>query len=137
MNGYVKRTEIDNNLNDILNLNENNALKVMNLAERFGKYNLRNLASTKLRKFYDYILDIDTNKKEWFVRLVLLKPKIAYNIGKETKEAKKSLEDLEYLVNKVIDKIEEAKNDEKIKKFNNFKKFFEAVVAYHRIVNKN
>ena len=63
----------------------------------------------------------------------LLKPKLAYNYGKETnKKKKEALEKLAGTFSEIIDKIQ---ND--TKKFRNFKTFFESVVAYHKIYAKS
>jgi CRISPR-associated protein Csm2 len=91
------------------------------------------IPSSKLRKFYDYVLKIYENKNSnWYVELYRLKSFIAYNIGKETSPRKKNaLKKFSKIFEKLIDEIDG--DDEK---FDNFKIFFESVVAYHRAYNE-
>jgi len=124
----LKPEEIDT----ILDINSQNVEKVIKIAERLAK-EFEYIPASKMRDFYDYVLRIDENNKNWYKDLVLLKPKLAYNYGKETSRNKKeALEKLAGTFNEIIDKI-----NNKLDKFKNFKTFFEALVAYHKIHAKS
>ncbi len=124
----LKPEEIDT----ILDINSQNVEKVIKIAERLAK-EFEYIPASKMRDFYDYVLRIDENNKNWYKDLVLLKPKLAYNYGKETSRKKKeALEKLAGTFNEIIDKI-----NNKLDKFKNFKTFFEALVAYHKIHAKS
>ncbi|ACV24788.1 type III-A CRISPR-associated protein Csm2 [Methanocaldococcus fervens] len=129
-----KNVIIDKNtVTTILELDDSKIVDFLNLAENFAKNNLSGITFTKLRKFYDYVDRIDVNDKEWFIKFGLLKPKIAYHIGKEKRN--RALMELEKLVNSVFNELGNEKDEDKKKtKFLNFKEFFEAVVAYRRAI---
>jgi CRISPR-associated protein Csm2 len=113
----------------VLDINKNNVADVIRYAKILAN-EFSPIPSSKLRKFYDYVLKVYDNKSKssWYVDLYRLKSFIAYNIGKESgKDKKEALRKFSKIFEKLIDKIS---GDEK--KFDNFKKFFESVVAYHR-----
>ena len=121
----------DEKIDTILNINSENANEVIEIAEDLAK-KLEEIPSSKMRDFYDYVLRIDEDG-DWYKELVLLKPKLAYNFGKETNRRKKeALEKLAGTFSKIIDEINNDKD-----KFKNFKTFFEALVAYHKIHAKS
>jgi len=135
----------------VKNLNENNVKDFVENAKNFAKNNLNEVGKSKMRNFYDEIVRIfgtseNQDKAHYnsiFKQLYLIKPKIAYAIGKETKQAKEHLKNFEYLYSKLMDALDESlkKNDEKnignIKDvFDNFKKLMEAIIAYHKIYAK-
>jgi CRISPR type III-A-associated protein Csm2 len=133
--------EIKKMMPKILNIEKKNVLEVIDFAEKIGTQKLRRIPSSKLRKFYDYVNDIEANEDDdkWFIEFAFLKPKIAYNIGKD-REIQNELRYLHNLVEEAIKEIEasiETNKEEAVEKFNNFKKFFESIVAYHRTVSKN
>ncbi|XRO75404.1 type III-A CRISPR-associated protein Csm2 [Methanocaldococcus sp. 28A] len=116
----------------VLEINSDNVADVIRYAKILA-FEFGNIPSSKFRKFYDYVLKVYENKDKnnWYVELYGLKLFIAYNIGKETgKDKKEALRKFSKIFEKLIDKIDG--NEEK---FTNFKKFFEAVVAYHRAYN--
>lgn len=59
--------------------------------------------------------------------LYLLKPKFAVSVGR-----KLIPEDFFKVMNTCLNKIDVGKKDKKKENFNNFVKFFEAIVAYHK-----
>lgn len=120
--------------------NDNNCIKILlekadELAEKF-----KQIPSSKLRDFYDYVVQIDEsldgneeNNENWYLKLMLLKPKMTYQASKESDRKKQpALKLLESEFSKILDKI-----DNDVSKFKNFKTFFEAVVAYHKKYAKN
>lgn len=82
----------------------------------------RKISSSQIRSIYDQVQRLpDRYDEEVKRRLQLLRPKLAYARGRH-----KELEDFQ----KVFDKlIREVRNKEQLE---NFKRFFEAVVAYHK-----
>ncbi|ENN95915.1 CRISPR-associated protein, Csm2 family [Methanocaldococcus villosus KIN24-T80] len=129
--GNRKKEEKEIVLNDkeidiILNITSENANKMVEIAEKFAN-EILSIPNTKIREFYDYVLKIKENE-DWYKKLVLLKPKMAYTYGKETNKGKKiALKKLHDTFSEIIDRIDN------LNKFNNFKTFFEAVIAYHKL----
>ncbi|WP_456419289.1 type III-A CRISPR-associated protein Csm2 [Methanocaldococcus infernus] len=119
-------------------LDNKNALCLLeDLANAFGTLNLKNLSSSKLRKFYNYVILIDAeNDRDWFVKLVRLKSLIYYDYGREKNN--RALENLKEFIEEAVKLISNAENEELMKtRFKNFKLFFEAIVAYHKTVAKD
>ncbi|MGC9200842.1 MAG: type III-A CRISPR-associated protein Csm2 [Candidatus Aenigmatarchaeota archaeon] len=124
-------------LNVVKNLNSSNVENFVKTAEKLAKENFQFIAKSKLRDFYDYVkgkeLDFN-NKKDWDSckkELYLLIPKLAYQIGRAKEQGKKggneaiALENFEHLYSKLLEILDENN-------FQNFIKFFEAIVAYHK-----
>ncbi|MBW9222469.1 type III-A CRISPR-associated protein Csm2 [Methanothermococcus sp. SCGC AD-155-C09] len=135
---------MDDYINKILNLNSENVgvliEKADSLAKRIGDRKEDNrkkygISSSKLRDFYDYVVRIKESEIEnWYLKLMLLKPKIAYHVNKEkNKDKREALRIFNNEMNKILAKID--KNDPK--HFENFLIFFEAVVAYHKGYTKS
>ncbi|WP_456416602.1 type III-A CRISPR-associated protein Csm2 [Methanocaldococcus sp.] len=119
-------------INTILNINSKNANKVISIAEKLAK-DFENIPASKMRDFYDYVIRIDDKEPDWYAKLVFLKPKMAYNVGKETNRNKyEALRKFNGTFSKIIDEIN---ND--LNKFKSFKIFFESLVAYHKIYAKS
>lgn len=117
----------EDDVRKILNLTGENAeffvKKAEECAEEFSKEKI-GISPTKLRDFYDYVKQMDKYDK---VKLHLLKPKLAYAVGKEEKREKKELlGKFQKTMEKLIDKTNEGN-------FENFVSFFEAIVAYHKV----
>ncbi|EHP86828.1 type III-A CRISPR-associated protein Csm2 [Methanotorris formicicus] len=122
----------DNEINIILNINSENVNKVIEIAERLAR-EFENIPASKMRDFYDYVIKVDDKESNWYTKLAFLKPKMAYNVGKETNRQKKeALSKFNEIFSKIIDEIN---ND--LNKFKKFKIFFEALVAYHKIYAKS
>jgi CRISPR-associated protein Csm2 len=119
----------NDDINKILELNSDNIGTLIKKADELAK-KFKHIPASKLRDFYDYVVQIEeSNSSEWYLKLMLLKPKMTYQASKETdkKNKKPALEMLEKEFSKILDKIDNDKT-----KFKNFKTFFEAVVAYHK-----
>ncbi len=124
----IKCIMSDEEIKTVLNINKNNAQKVIEIAEKLGK-EFKNISSSKFREFYDYVLRIDEKDDNWYRDLVFLKPKMVYTFGKETNiQKKETLGKFAGTFSRLIDEI----NDD-INKFKSFKRFYESVVAYHKI----
>ncbi|RLF97726.1 type III-A CRISPR-associated protein Csm2 [Thermococci archaeon] len=95
------------------------------------------LNSTQLRKFFDEVkqIEIEVKEKGWENvegKLYLLIPSIKY-----AKARKLCSREFVYFIENSIKKINETENEEeKIKRFKNFVKIFEAIIAYHKYYEK-
>jgi CRISPR type III-A-associated protein Csm2 len=122
--------------------------KTVDFAERFGKYlavddkftvqdrNGRSqekkrikLTTSQLRKFFG---EIKRQQAKGFdpTDFVLLKPKLAYAVGR-AKDENAKINDFYFVL---ADGIEKVKTQEQ---FKNFIKIFEAIVAYHKAVEES
>lgn len=94
---------------------------------------LKKLNSNQLRKFFGAVRNIEKKNEEWSdiePELYLLKPKLAISLGRNLIP-----EDFFKVMNACLNKIDVGEtddDDEKKENFNNFVKFFEAIVAYHK-----
>lgn len=111
----------------------------VDFAERFGSYlgidemgdndkgrkvKIREkLTTSQLRKFFGEVKRQQMTGYD-VTDFVLLKPKLAYAVGRATKNAK--IEDFYVVLSDAIDKVENEVQ------FKNFIKIFEAIVAYHK-----
>jgi len=112
-------------VNKILNLSDESVEEFIKTAEECAK-NFENISTSKIRDFFDYVKSMDKFDK---VKLWQLKPKMAYAVGRAEKDKgdlEKFKETMEELINNIKDE----------KQFDNFVKFFEAIIAYHKIHSK-
>jgi CRISPR type III-A-associated protein Csm2 len=133
---------IDHNI-----LDRNIQVSDLELLEEWGKYlskeeeilingkqkKINALSTTQIRKFFGEMKRIQADFKNLKNEIILLDPKIAYAVGRARKDGISKLEDFYKLVSPLLRKIKE---DEK--RFKNFVKIIESIVAYHRAneVNK-
>jgi len=117
------------------------------LLEEWGKYlsrkekilingrsdEIKALSTSQIRKFFGEMKRIQADFHNLKTEIILLDPKIAYAVGRARKDGISKLEDFYKLVSPLLRKIKE---DEK--RFKNFVKIIESIVAYHRAneVNK-
>jgi len=100
-------------------------------------YPLNNdVKTSKLRRFYGEVKRIQSkgilDEKNSFR---MLKPKLAYAVGREDQKNNPKLKDLFIVLSDAIDNVEIDKidNENELKKrFSNFVQLFEAIVAYHK-----
>lgn len=143
-NEFIKETEITEKVTD----------KTDCFAKEFGKYlgtedkseivdkngrtrtkKVAKLTTSQLRKFFGEV------KRQQMMgynetSFVLLKPKLAYAVGRETnKEAK--IADFYNVMSKAIDLVIKEDGKDKKMKFKNFILIFEAIVAYHKAAENN
>lgn len=121
---------VENVLKNIPDILEGDSKKLIENADALGEYLARNkLSTSQIRNIFN---EIKLMKKfeECRDRLLLLKPKLAYLAGRHGKRTREGLvgavPDLVKVLSKCIDEIHNEQN------FENFKQFFEAVLAYHR-----
>ena len=110
--------------------------KGVSYAEKFGTFlgtpyednkGKGHLTTSQLRKFFGEVRRQDMkdyNQSEF----ILLKPKLAYAVGRAKKEGQSKIEDFYLVITEAIDLVKDQKT------FNNFIKMFEAIVAYHKAV---
>jgi CRISPR-associated protein Csm2 len=92
---------------------------------RMEEKKLAKLTTSQLRKFFG---EIKRQQMEGYnpTDFVLLKPKLAYAVGRRTDEYAK----ITYFYEVIADAIDKVKKEEH---FKNFIKIFEAIVAYHKV----
>jgi len=121
---------VENVLKNIPDILRGNRKKLIENADAFGEHLARNkLSTSQIRNIFN---EIKTMKKfeESKDRLLLLKPKLAYLAGRHGKRTRDGLVGAVPDMVKVLSRcIDEIHNEED---FENFKQFFEAVLAYHR-----
>ena len=95
-----------------------------------NKKNITALNSTQLRKFFGEVKRQQIKKYEES-RFVLLKPKLAYAVGRNKDNKVRYLYEV---LSQAIDIVVKAEDNNKA--FKNFVALFEAIVAYHKSVEK-
>lgn len=120
--------------------------KSVDFAERFGKHlgsdkkevdpkNGREkiteakLTTSQLRKFFG---EVKRQQMEGYdeTRFVLLKPKLAYAVGR-AKDQKSKINDFYLVIANAIDRVKDENQ------FKHFIQIFEAIVAYHKAAEEN
>ena len=103
-------------------------------ADKVAK-NSNDLKTNQLRKFFAAVRLIEQNENlTWEViepQFYLLKPKLAVSAGR------KNIPKIFYqFLIEIMGKVDVGTDDEKLKSFNTFIKFFESIVAYHKFYQK-
>ena len=132
-NDLIPKEEIQNKVTDI----------TVQFAEKFGKhlaaddYDSDPLTTSQLRKFFGEVKRqqmMGFNETEF----TMLKPKLAYAVGRAKQNGKKNksqkIEDFFIVISDAIDKV--LSSPERNKAFKNFITVFEAIVAYHKAAEK-
>lgn len=93
------------------------------------------LTTSQLRKFFG---EIKRQQMSGYneTDFVLLKPKLAYAVGR-AKDANAKINDFYYVISKAIDCVKANNKEESEKRFKNFIKIFEAIVAYHKAAEES
>lgn len=113
--------------------------QTVEFAELFGKYLAEGnnyaeaLTTSQLRRFFGEVKRQQMNGYDE-TDFQMLKPKLAYAVGRAEKSSKKDkrckIRDFYEVMVDAIDKVE--KSQDKDKAFKNFISVFEAIVAYHK-----
>ena len=132
-NDLIPKEEIQNKVTDV----------TVQFAERFGKYlavddyDAEPLTTSQLRKFFGEVKRqqmMGYNETEF----TMLKPKLAYAVGRAKQNGKKNkaqkIEDFFNVITDAIDKV--LCSPDRAKAFKNFITAFEAIVAYHKAAEK-
>lgn len=133
-NDLIPKEEIQNKVTDV----------TVQFAERFGKYlavddlDSEPLTTSQLRKFFGEVkrqqMMRDFNETEF----TMLKPKLAYAVGRAKQNGKKNkaqkIEDFYTVISDAINMV--LNSTDRPKAFKNFITAFEAIVAYHKAAEK-
>ena len=133
-NDLIPKEEIQNKVTNV----------TVQFAERFGKYlavddyDSEPLTTSQLRKFFGEVkrqqMMTEFNETEF----TMLKPKLAYAVGRAKQNGKKNkaqkIEDFYAVITDAIDTV--LKSTDRPKAFKNFITAFEAIVAYHKAAEK-
>ena len=132
-NDLIPKEEIQNKVTDV----------TVQFAEKFGKYlavdefDSEPLTTSQLRKFFGEV------KRQQMIgydetEFTMLKPKLAYAVGRAKQNGKKNkaqkIEDFFTVITDAIDKV--LSSSDRAKAFKNFITAFEAIVAYHKAAEK-
>jgi CRISPR-associated protein Csm2 len=109
-------------------------------AKSFGEYlsrttNQKALTTSQLRRFFGELKRIDSDFKKNQADLLMLKPMLAYAVGRDKDDSGRSrthIKEFEEEMSKGITSIRISDKENGEKDFRNFVKIFEAIVAYHK-----
>lgn len=92
------------------------------------------MTTSQLRKFFG---EVKRQQMKGYneTDFILLKPKLAYAVGR-AKGKNPKIEDFYEVISKAIDCVKASSPAESEKRFKNFIKVFEAIVAYHKAVEE-
>lgn len=122
--------------------------KTVTFAEDLGKdlvkgdgVNVEPLTTTQLRKFFG---EVKRQQLKGYspTSFIMLKPKLAYAVGRAKQKAKNSvwsfkIEDFYEVIAKAIDDVASTPEDKRDIAFKNFIAAFEAIVAYHKVAEED
>jgi len=118
-NGYIPQSEIEVKVTE----------KSVDFAKEFGTYlgtgsEKEKLTTNQLRKFFG---EVKRQQMEGYnsTRFILLKPKLAYAVGR-AKNQNAKINDFYRVIANAIDRVHDESQ------FKNFVQIFEAIVAYHK-----
>lgn len=133
-NERIPKEEIQNKVTDV----------TVQFAENFGKYlavddfDAEPLTTSQLRKFFGEVKRQQMMKEFNETEFTMLKPKLAYAVGRAKLNGKKNkaqkIEDFYTVITDAIDKV--LNSSDRPKAFKNFITAFEAIVAYHKAAEK-
>ena len=133
-NDRIPKEEIQNKVTDV----------TVQFAETFGKYlavddfDSEPLTTSQLRKFFGEVKRQQMVKEFNETEFTMLKPKLAYAVGRVKQNGRKNkaqkIEDFFDVITDAIDKV--LSSPDRAKAFKNFITAFEAIVAYHKAAEK-
>ena len=133
-NDLIPKEEIQNKVTDV----------TVQFAERFGEYlavddfDSEPLTTSQLRKFFGEVKRQQMMKEFNETEFTMLKPKLAYAVGRAKQNGRKNkaqkIEDFYTVITDAIDKVLNC--SDRPKAFKNFITAFEAIVAYHKAAEK-
>lgn len=115
--------EVERDMDEIL---RGDGEKLVENAKKIGEQISKGVTTSQIRNIYSEVVGMREFDK---YKLQLLRAKLAYIAGKEGTIHKGKLTDIGGL-QKILDGMIRKVNDEKY--FENFKNFFEAILAYHK-----
>ncbi len=133
-NERIPKEEIQNKVTNV----------TVQFAEKFGKYladddfDSEPLTTSQLRKFFGEVKRQQMLKEFNETEFTMLKPKLAYAVGRVKQNGRKNkaqkIEDFFDVITDAIDKV--LSSPDRVKAFKNFITAFEAIVAYHKAAEK-
>ena len=133
-NDLIPKEEIQNKVTDV----------TVQFAERFGEYlavddfDSEPLTTSQLRKFFGEVKRQQMMKEFNETEFTMLKPKLAYAVGRAKQNGRKNkaqkIEDFYTVITDAIDKV--LSSPDRAKAFKKFITAFEAIVAYHKAAEK-
>lgn len=133
-NDLIPKEEIQGKVTDV----------TVQFAKKFGDYlavddfNSEPLTTSQLRKFFGEVKRQQMMKEFNETEFTMLKPKLAYAVGRAKQNGKKNkaqkIEDFYIVITDAIDKV--LNSTDRPKAFKNFITAFEAIVAYHKAAEK-
>ena len=133
-NDLIPKEEIQNKVTDI----------TVQFAKKFGDYlavddfDSEPLTTSQLRKFFGEVKRQQMMKEFNETEFTMLKPKLAYAVGRVKQNGRKNkaqkIEDFFDVITDAIDKV--LSSPDRAKAFKNFITAFEAIVAYHKAAEK-
>lgn len=93
------------------------------------------LTTNQLRKFFGEVKRQQMSGYDE-TDFVLLKPKLAYAVGR-AKESNSKINDFYHVISNAIDNVKAPTIEESAERFKRFIKVFEAIVAYHKAAEDN
>ena len=133
-NDLIPKEEIQNKVTDI----------TVQFAKKFGDYlavddfDSEPLTTSQLRKFFGEVKRQQMMKEFNETEFTMLKPKLAYAVGRAKQNGRKNkaqkIEDFYTVITDAIDKV--LSSPDRAKAFKNFITAFEAIVAYHKAAEK-
>ena len=133
-NDLIPKEEIQNKVTDL----------TVQFAEKFGNYlavddyDSEPLTTSQLRKFFGEVKRQQMMKDFNETEFTMLKPKLAYAVGRAKQNGRKNrpqkIEDFFMVITDAIDKV--LSSSDRAKAFKNFITAFEAIVAYHKAAEK-
>lgn len=93
------------------------------------------MTTSQLRKFFGEVKKQQMNGYDE-TEFVLLKPKLAYAVGR-AKDPNAKINDFYHVISRAIDCVKADTQETSEKRFHNFIKVFEAIVAYHKAAEES
>ncbi len=119
------------------------AEELIKISEARAQVYAKSIKTNQVRNFFSHIQTIKndfTKKKHSDVgsldeldkSLILIKPKLAYAVGRAGNKEKIDYKDFQALINESIDKTIKTNQEKKQEAYVNFFAFIEAIIAYHK-----
>jgi CRISPR-associated protein Csm2 len=109
--------------------------ETLDYAHQVGSYIARSKVTTsQIRNVYGELVRIKMASEKQFQLhdILMLKPKMAYAVGRDKSQSKDGLRVLQRNLDDAIDTISKAESTVQPQYFKHFASFFEAILAYHK-----
>jgi CRISPR-associated protein Csm2 len=96
------------------------------------------VTTAQLRNIFSEVkrieLKLDDTDYDWKTEFVLLRPKIAYNTARTLQRTRGSrMKELREVLELAQKEVRDVNTDKAKSQFHNFSKFFEGIIAYHKV----